>query len=279
MKLIRLFIPIILVINIGCESGEKQGETTAVTAEYELVWSDEFDKDGTPDTTKWAYAIGDGCPTLCGWGNGEKQYYTDKPENVRVENGLLIIEARKEKIASSDYTSAKLETKGKQDWLYGKFETRAKLQGGTGTWSALWMLPTENTYGSWPKSGEIDIMEHVGHEADWVFGTIHTEAYNHLKHTHIGDSTMVNDCDSAFHVYGLEWTADSLKWSVDDEVYLSLGNPQQTSAEWPYDQPFYFIMNIAIGGFWGELYGINEEALPQKMEVDYVRVYQKQPKK
>lgn len=275
MKNLLVYIPIILLIITSCKNNEAETATTQSESEYELVWSDEFDKDGLPDTTKWTYAIGDGCPELCGWGNSEKQYYTDKERNARVENGVLIIEAHKETIDSSDYTSAKLETKGKQDWLYGKFETRAKLQGGTGTWSALWMLPSDNKYGNWPKSGEIDIMEHVGHEAEWVFGTIHTEAYNHWKNTHIGDSTMVEDSETEFHVYGLEWTADSLKWSVDEEVYFALGNPDKTSDEWPYDQPFYFIMNIAIGGFWGEMYGINDGAFPQKMEVDYVRVYQK----
>lgn len=275
MKNILLYIPIIFLLIISCKNNEEEASTMQSESEYELVWSDEFDKDGLPDTTKWAYAIGDGCPELCGWGNGEKQYYTNKQENARIENGILIIEARKETIDSSDYTSAKLETKGKQDWLYGKFETRAKLQGGTGTWSALWMLPSDNKYGNWPKSGEIDIMEHVGHEAEWVFGTIHTEAFNHWKNTHIGDSTQVENSESEFHVYGLEWTADSLKWSVDDEVFFALGNPNKTSDEWPYDQPFYFIMNIAIGGFWGEMYGIDDDVFPQKMEVDYVRVYQK----
>jgi beta-glucanase (GH16 family) len=275
MKPLQLLTLIILLIITSCENTEEQTETTQNESDYQLVWSDEFDKDGMPDTTKWTYAIGDGCPELCGWGNGEKQYYTNQKENARVENGVLIIEARKETVDSSDYTSAKLETKGKQDWLYGKFETRAKLQGGTGTWSALWMLPSENKYGYWPKSGEIDIMEHVGHESDWVFGTIHTEAYNHWKNTHIGDSIAVKDSETEFHVYGLEWTPDSLKWSVDNEVYFALGNPNQTSAEWPYDQRFYFIMNIAIGGFWGEMYGIDDAAFPQRMEVDYVRVYQK----
>lgn len=276
MKNILIYTSILFLLITSCKNNAEQtAETTQTESEYELVWADEFDKDGLPDTTKWTYAIGDGCPELCGWGNSEKQYYTDKSENARVENGVLIIEARKETIDSSDYTSAKLETKGKQDWLYGKFETRAKLQGGTGTWSALWMLPSENKYGTWPKSGEIDIMEHVGHEPEWVFGTIHTEAFNHWKNTHIGDSTEVKDSEEEFHIYGLEWTADSLKWSVDNEVYFALGNPNETSDEWPYDQRFYFIMNIAIGGFWGEMYGIDDDAFPQRMEVDYVRVYQK----
>ena len=277
MKKILIYTPIILLIIISCKQSTEQADvdTTTNKSEYELVWSDEFDADGLPDATKWAYAIGDGCPELCGWGNGEKQYYTDKKENARIENGVLIIEATKEAIDSSEYTSAKLQTKGKQDWLYGKFKTRARLQSGKGTWSAIWMLPTENKYGHWPKSGEIDIMEHVGHESDWVFGTIHTEAYNHLIGTHIGDSMEVADSEAEFHNYTLEWTEDSLKWSVDNEVYFSVANKNKTSAEWPYDQRFYFILNIAIGGFWGEMYGIDDDAFPQKMEVDYVRVYQK----
>lgn len=240
--------------------------------DYRLVWSDEFDYEGAPDDTKWGYMAGGG-----GWGNNELQYYS-AGDNVWVKDGKLTIELRKEAMKGCGYTSTRLVTKGKAEWQYGKIEVCAKLPTGKGTWPAIWMMPAYDTYGTWPKSGEIDIMEHVGYDQGTVHSTIHTEAYYHGKNTQKGKSFPVEDCSEAFHVYSVEWLPDQLIFSTDGEVKFTYkptdykANP--TSAEWPFDKNFYLIMNIAFGGDWGGARGIDEELTSAQMEVDYVRVYQ-----
>lgn len=254
------------------EGAENNNDTSA-----SLVWSDEFNYEGLPDSTKWAYDVGDTCdrPNGCGWGNNEKQYYTEKDlDNARVEDGHLLIEASEEQMGQMDYTSARLVTRGKYSFKYGRVEVRAQLPSGRGTWPAIWMLPAENTYGGWPKSGEIDIMEHVGYNPDSIFGTVHTEAFNHKIGTQQGGQIMLPDAESAFHVYEIDWTAEKIDFLVDDQLYFTFHNTQEGSAEWPFDQPFYLIMNIAVGGDWGGARGVDPDIWPQKMLVDYVRVYQ-----
>lgn len=240
--------------------------------DYELVWSDEFDVDGSVDDTKWSFDLGGS-----GWGNQEKQYYTDG-RNAKVENGLLIIEARKEVYQGMDYTSSRIVSKNKGDWLYGKIEVMAKLPRGTGTWPAIWMLPTEWKYGDWPKSGEIDIMEHVGYDQNKIHGTVHTELLNHLLNTQVGNQKIIEDASDAFHVYGIEWLPDQIRFSIDGEVYFIFKPknqvPRPTVGRWPFDQKFHLIMNIAVGGSWGGARGIDDSIFPQTLEVDYVRVYQ-----
>ncbi len=243
---------------------------------YQLVWSDEFDYDGGLDLSKWTVQTGDGCPQLCGFGNNELQYYKDAPSNVRIENGVLLITARKEKNGSRDYTSAKLISKGKGDWLYGKFEVRAKLPAGRGTWPAIWMLPTENDYGRWPRSGEIDIMENVGFNPGTVYGTVHTYSFNHMKGTQKMDSLIIDDADETFHVYSIEWTNDKIDFYVDEQKYHTFSNTGEGSMDWPFDRPFYYILNLAVGGNWGGKLGVDDSIWPQTMEIDYVRVYQKE---
>ena len=244
--------------------------------EIQLVWSDEFDEPGLPDTTKWSYDVGDGCPDLCGWGNNELQYYTERRvKNARIKDGHLIIEAHREEYESREYTSARLVTRDKGDWLYGRIEVRAELPSGRGTWPAIWMLPTEWAYGGWPKSGEIDIMEHVGYEPDSIYGTVHTEAYNHTLGTQRGGSIYVPDCEEAFHVYAIDWTPERIDFIIDDQVYYSFSNEGAGYEAWPFDQPFHLIMNIAVGGNWGGREGIAADIWPQEMRVDYVRVYQR----
>ena len=241
-----------------------------------IVWSDEFDYTGLPDSTKWSYDVGDGCdvPAGCGWGNNEAQFYTENAhKNARVENGYLIIEAHKEEIRNSKYTSARLVTKGKGDWKYGKIEVRAKLPEGLGTWPAIWMLSTDWEYGGWPESGEIDIMEHVGFMPDSILATVHTKAFNHLNHTQVGDSILINDAESKFHIYSLDWKPDHMDFYVDDALYFTFTNSQKTFREWPFDKRFHLILNIAVGGNWGGAHGIDDSIWPQKMMVDYVRVY------
>jgi len=246
------------------------------SGEYALVWSDEFDYEGLPDETKWSYDEGTGCPFVCGWGNNELEYYTVKQaKNARVENGHLIIEAHQENLKYNNFTSARLVTKGKGDWTYGRVEVRSKNPRGKGTWPAIWMLPTENIYGVWPRSGEIDIMEHVGYEPDTIYGTVHTLAYNHNRGTQKGDKLYVPDSESEFHVYSIDWTEEKIDFFIDDQQYFSFENENISSKEWPFDQAFHLILNIAVGGNWGGKYGIDPTIWPQRMEVDYVRVYQK----
>ena len=239
-----------------------------------LVWSDEFNYKGLPDSTKWGYDKGNGCPNNCGWGNNELQYYTVKKlENARVDDGKLIIEAKKEDFDGMKYTSTRLVTKNKGDWKYGRFEIKAKLPAGKGMWPAIWMLPTKWAYGGWPHSGEIDIMENVGYLPDSVYGTVHTGAFNHVKGTQKTKGLLRTDLSKAFHVYSIEWTENEMQFFVDDEKYLTINKGANTE-EWPFDKEFHLLLNIAVGGNWGGKYGVDDSIFPQKMIVDYVRVFQ-----
>ncbi|CCH51809.1 glycoside hydrolase family 16 [Fibrisoma limi BUZ 3] len=248
-----------------------QSPGTAPTAR-KLVWADEFDKAGLPDTTKWAYEVGGN-----GWGNNELQFYTNRrADNARSEGGKLIIEAKKEDYQGRNYTSARLLTRGKAEWKYGRIEALAKLPAGRGTWPAVWMLGKNIPTAGWPRCGEIDIMEHVGFDEGVVHGTVHTEAYNHGKKTQKGQQTPVPDATQAFHLYAIEWTPDKIDFFIDDRKYYTVEKSVlgSTVAEWPFDQPFYLILNVAVGGNWGGQKGVDETIWPRRMEVDYVRVYQ-----
>lgn len=239
-----------------------------------LIWSDEFEYEGPPDSTLWDFHMGNGCPKLCGWGNNELQYYTDDESNVRVKGGKLIIEAHKENLKGSEYTSSRLSSTDEGNWQYGYIEVRAKLPSGRGTWPAIWMLPEKNIYGGWPASGEIDIMEHVGFDPSVVHGTVHTTAFNHKIGTQVGKQINVTDFDSAFHNYAINWTADVIEFYLDGEKYHEFRNNGEGSDAWPFDHPFYLILNIAVGGGWGGQKGIDENIWPQRLEVEYVRVYE-----
>lgn len=239
---------------------------------WELVWADEFDYTGLPDTTKWSYDVG-----ASGWGNQEEQYYTaSRLENARVENGALVIEARRESFQGSPYTSARLVSRGKGEWTYGRIEARAILPTGRGTWPAIWMLPTNYVYGngSWPDNGEIDIMEHVGFDPEVVHGSIHVDRYNGLEGTHQTSTLHVPGSLSAYHVYTVEWSPDRLDFFVDDQLYFQYENEKRGWPSWPFDHPFHLILNIAVGGTWGGLQGIDDAIFPTQMLVDYVRVYE-----
>ena len=271
MKWIILFLLVISVNHLSCSSGtdSNQGDDENVE-KWLLVWSDEFDVNGLPNPEKWGYDLGGH-----GWGNEELQNYTNRAENANVQNGRLLIVAKKETYQDNEYTSARLVTKGKGDWLYGKIVIRAKLPYGTGTWPAIWMLSTDWEYGGWPESGEIDIMEHVGYDQGNVHGTIHTEAYNHSIGTQKGGTVFYSDVSTQFHDYTIEWEADSIRWYVDEKQYFAFKNEQLTSAEWPFDKRFHLIMNIAVGGTWGGAEGVDDTIFPQTMEIDYVRIYTK----
>jgi beta-glucanase (GH16 family) len=236
---------------------------------WKLVWSDEFNYKGLPDSTKWNYDVGGD-----GWGNNELEFYTEKRlENSRVENGNLIIEARKENWQGKNYTSARLVTKGKGDWTYGRIEVKARIPKGRGTWPAIWMLGSTTPL-KWPDDGEIDIMEHVGFHQGYIHGSVHTKKYNHVIGTQKTDTIYVPDCSEVFHVYGLEWTKDSIKISVDQRVYFKFANEHTGHDAWPFDNPCHLLLNVAVGGNWGGQKGVDETIWPVRMEVDYVRVYQ-----
>lgn len=238
------------------------------TFETTPVWADEFEGSGVLSTDRWSYDKGGN-----GWGNNELQFYTEGNTNAKVDNGLLTIEARRETMQNRNYSSARVVTKGKGDWRYGRFEIRAKLPAGRGTWPAIWMLPTDNAYGNWPASGEIDIMEHVGFDPGKVHCTVHTSAYNHSRGTQRGANKLVPDAMTAFHVYRVDWTPYSVRGFIDDVQYFEFINENAGPAVWPFDQRFHLVLNIAVGGSWGGQQGVDDTAFPTRMEVDYVRVY------
>ena len=183
---------------------------------YKLVWSDEFSTEGLPDASKWTYDVGDGCPRICGWGNNEWQYYTEADiDNASVKDGKLTIEARPEKMGGKEYTSARMLTRNRASWKYGYFEMRAKTPVGLGTWAAIWLLPEKNNYGEWPGSGEIDLLEHVGFAQDSIFGTVHTEAFNHMIGTQKGGGVGKIKPHEDYHLYAIDWTPEKMDFLFD----------------------------------------------------------------
>ena len=239
--------------------------------ERKLIWSDEFNYSGLPDATKWSYDIGD----ADGWGNNELEYYTNADtSNAVVRNGYLYITARKQKRETRDYTSARLISKGKGDWLYGRIEVKAKLPEGRGLWPAIWMLSTDWKYGGWPESGEIDIMENVGYNPDSVFASTHTKKFNHILGTQTTKGIAAKNLYTDFHVYAIVWDEKQIDFYIDSTKYLTFKNTGKGWEEWPFDKRFHLLLNIAVGGNWGGKHGIDDGIFPQSMLVDYVRVYQ-----
>ena len=235
---------------------------------YELVWADEFDYEGEPDTEKWSYETGAG-----GWGNHELQNYT-AGDNVTVADGVMTIQLRKEE--NGRYTSTRLVSRGKGDWTYCKVEASLKLPSGLGTWPAFWMMPTDSAYGTWPKSGEIDIMEHVGYDQDVIVETVHTKKYHGGQGK--GKSSRTEGVSEEFHTYGMEWLPDRIIFSIDGEERFTYDpfqySSSPTSELWPFDRDFFLIFNLAFGGDWGGARGTDDSYFPVEYVVDYVRVYQ-----
>jgi beta-glucanase (GH16 family) len=233
------------------------------------VFSDEFDTPGRPDPARWVHELGY-------IANNESQYYTDRSENSRVEGGMLVIEARKEAYRGYAYTSARLVTRGRFEPRYGRVEVRAKLPTGRGSWPAIWMLGASIDRVGWPACGEIDIMENVGFDPGRVHASVHTAAYNHVKGTQRTASIVppVPPSDD-FHVYTLDWRADRIEVAVDGVVYFSYANDGAGSASWPFDEPHYLLLNLAIGGSWGGQQGIDDAQFPKAFLVDYVRVFRR----
>jgi beta-glucanase (GH16 family) len=235
-----------------------------------LVWSDEFDKGNKPDTTKWAYNIGTGTN---GWGNNEAQYYTSDSTNARIENGSLIIEARKESKGGKNYTSARLLTQGKASWTYGRIEVRAKLPKGVGTWPAIWMLGDNINTVNWPACGEIDIMEHVGKEQNVINWSTHSKLNNWTLGTQRTNKATIDSVSTAFHIYKIEWSKDYIQFFVDDKLYYTSPNEGKGTDYYPFTAPQFLLLNFAIGGNFGGN-TIDDSIFPCRMEVDYVRIYQ-----
>jgi beta-glucanase (GH16 family) len=242
-----------------------------------LQWSDEFD--GTAlDASKWSF---DTSRNKAGWYNKELQYYAaDRPENLRVGDGQLTIELRNDPEAISrfpdwggqQYSSAKIVTKDKAAFTTGFVEVSAKLPCARGTWPAIWMLPQAES--RWPDGGEIDILEQVGSQPNVAHANLHTALFNHVKQTGRGAETPVPTACSAFHRYQLAWTPDAITAGVDGRAYMRVRNDQPGGrGAWPFDSPFYLILNLAMGGDWAGARGIDDAALPQRFDVDYVRVY------
>ena len=240
--------------------------TGSVSDERLLVWNDEFDGDELDDTS-WtrlelpAYTY-----------NNEIQEYTSSTDNAAVSDGQLVITAQKE--SSGAVTSARLVTDGKAEWTYGRMEASVLVPSGVGTWPAFWMLPSDWAYGSWPYSGEIDIMEHVGCSAGSVYQTVHTGAYNHLLGTQLGGETT-RDASDAFHLYAVDWSEDLMVFTIDGEHVFTFDNDGTGDPDtWPFDQTFHLILNLAFGGDWGGWCGVDWDSLPQHYRIDWVRVYQ-----
>ncbi len=257
-------------IYISAYNADKQvskGISITVKINSGLLWSDEFDNPGSPDTSKWGYNIGRGDN---GWGNGESQYYTSRSDNVKVEGGFLKITAKRENYEGTEFTSARLLTQGKFDFTYGRLEVRAKLPTGGGTWPAIWMLGSSVGTLGWPASGEIDVMEHVGNNQGKVQSAVHTPSS--FGNTQNYGSQNVANVSTAFHVYGLEWTTTELIFSVDGIEHYRYKPATRNSATWPFDAKQFIILNVAMGGGLGG--AIDPNFTQSTMEVDYVRVYQ-----
>ena len=272
-RLAAVRLLLLLAPGSACASDHPAGSTpppgpsTPAPAPWTLVFSDEFDAPGALDPAKWGYDIGY-------IANDEKQYYTSRSENVRAEGGNLVIEARKEPYQGYAYTSARVVTRGRFEFLYGRVEVRAKLPTGTGTWPAIWMLGTNIGQVGWPTCGEIDIMENVGFEALLIHASVHTAAYNHTIGTQKTATVTVANPWEDFHVYAMEWYADHIDVFVDAQKYFSFRNEGTGSRTWPFDKPQYLLVNLAIGGSWGGQKGVDDSLFPHRYLIDYVRIYQ-----
>ena len=268
LTFIALAIALQLLLS-GCRASESSSPLMNENEQaWQRVWADEFDTPGMPDPAKWDYDVGY-------IANNEKQYYTRaRRENARVENGMLVIESRKEAYQGYAYTSARLITKGRATWRYGRIEVRAKLPTGRGMWPAIWMLGANIDQVGWPGCGEIDIMENVGFAPHMIHANVHTKAYNHVLGTNKGGSLSVPNPYADFHVYAVEWFADHMDFFVDDKKYFTFNNEGKGRDTWPFDQPHFLILNAAVGGDWGGQQGIDDSIFPEAFFVDYVRIYQ-----
>lgn len=262
---LKILIALALTASLySCENSEDQ----VVATKHNLVLEDHFDGDKL-NADLWSYNIGTG---VNGWGNNELQYYTDRAENIKVEDGMLKITALKETYEGSAYTSAKIVSKAKFEQQYGRFEARIKLPWGQGLWPAFWLLGSNIDEVSWPNCGEIDIMEYRGQEPTFVHGSVHGPGYSGANAVSKSYELSNDRFDTDFHVFGIEWDKDYINFYVDDALYKQI-TPDELTGDWVFDQAFYMLINLAVGGnFIGPP---NENTVfPQTMYVDYVRVYE-----
>ena len=284
MKIARIhLILMIFPIMLGCTEDEENidgiiDQDGIEFTQWEQVWSDEFD--GTIiDESRW-----NKLRWRPGWVNNEQQAYTDRDTNLFLKDGNLVIQALTEPgyygtdytgtAYNADYTSGRMNTDDKVSWIYGRFDIRAKLPKGNGSWPAIWMLGENISSVGWPNCGEIDIMEHVGFDNGQIHGSVHTEDYNHANNTQKSGTTFIETATDSFHIYSLEWSPTYLRYLIDNESFFFIyNNSNGDVAKWPFDEPQYIILNLAIGGDWGGGQGIDPSAFPMKMMVDYVRVH------
>ncbi|MCJ7741929.1 MAG: family 16 glycosylhydrolase [Methanoregula sp.] len=264
MKYLLIFIFIMLLV--AC-SPQTQTPPEWEREGWTLIWQDEFDGEAI-DPNQWEMEIGGH-----GWGNNEWQFYTYRPENVRLEDGLLVIEARDEKFIRRNYTSGRLKTQGLFTFTYGRVEARMKLPYGQGLWPAFWMLGEDIDYVGWPSSGEIDIMEHIGRQPTHIYGTVHGPGYSGAGGVGHFTTFPAGTLSEEFHVYAIEWEPGEIRWYVDDNQFFKLMS-DQVPGEWVYDHPFFILINLAVGGNWPG-YPDDSTIFPQFLYVDYVRVYQR----
>lgn len=251
-------------IYVSAYNGSKFISASKVITVYiisTITWADEFNTDGPPDPSKWGYELGAG-----GWGNNELQYYTNRPENVTVQGGVLKINLLKENYLGSNYTSARIVTKGKYSFKYGRVDIRAKLPAGGGTWPALWMLGANYETNPWPACGEIDIMEHVGNNLNKIYATLHSPG--NFGANGNGSTVNISNATTEFHIYSVDWNATTIKFYVDNVLFYTYNNSSTT----PFNNPFFFIVNCAMGGNFGGAVDPNFTA--STLEVDYIHVYQ-----
>ena len=281
---LNIYLLYFLLILFSCNEEQSkytdQGDISTISENWELLWSDEFN-DEELDLTKW-----NKLNWKPGWVNNELQAYTDRDTNIFLENGHLVLQGNIEPGYSgtdyvgnnyvADYTSGRVNTDDKFSTTYGRFDIKAKLPAGKGSWPAIWMLGESISSIGWPQCGEIDIMEHVGYDLGLVHGSIHTQDYNHMYGTQKSGSKYVDDVTDAFHVYSLEWSPFYLRYLIDNEPFFFVYNDSNGDfGKWPFNDPHYLILNLAIGGDWGGVQGVSASAFPMKMYIDYVRVYKK----
>lgn len=240
----------------------------SVSKDYQLVWFDDFLYDGIPDTSRWVFETGNGQD---GWGNQELEYYTDRRENAYCRDGNLVITAKKEPYQDFDYTSARMKTSGRFAFCYGLIEFRAKLPGGTGIWPALWLLGENIEEVGWPASGEIDVMEYAGKNKNLIHGSLHTPSS--CGNTINTKTIIIQGVEDEFHIYSMEWTEKEITFIIDGKEFYTFKPEKYNKDTWPFDKPFFILMNVAVGGGFGG--PVDPGIFPQSMLVDYVKIYQK----
>lgn len=263
LKYFIAFVPVIMLLFASCNQAPKTAneETAAAdSSDYKLAWSDEFNGNAV-DTNNWVYDLGGE-----GWGNHEQEYY--QPANATIENGELVITAKKETVGTNHYTSTRLKSQGRQEFLYGKIEARIKIPVGQGIWPAFWMLGANIDSVGWPKCSETDIMEHINTDS-LLFGTPHWDDSGHIMK---GDTIAYTP--SEYHLYGIEWDSASIRWYLDGKQFHELDISNSINSTEEFHKPSFLLLNLAIGGDWpGQT--IDDTKIPAKMYVDYVRVYKK----